>query len=261
MNTIAIKDVEYLDDGIPVPSITGTVVSVFKRSKGEGEYGPWSFQDFKLTDHTGGVATVKACNFDDLSEYRGKTIELRCHKSEKHGWTGLKKLVEEHNGKTYHKIKMTESAKITVNGENGQDDAPSPGAKPASPPLPYQGEETAEPDVVTLARRALMQVANAQYLVKRAVSAEVGQSDIGNIYTTPENFGGQCGSAFKYLNDLGLVARMPTVPIWPTASSTNAERADRQDNKKSNRSADIRDKGVHGGVDELEEAGGTKGNW
>lgn len=110
-----------LEDQMPVAELAGHVTAVFPRKEGEGEYGPWSFQDATLSDGETEVR-LKFKNMEDMKPIQGKDVAIRANKSKAHGLTGVLKVVEEYKGKTFHKVQLTNSCKIVVGLPNGKDE-------------------------------------------------------------------------------------------------------------------------------------------
>ncbi len=223
---------------MPVPSITGSVTGVYERKSGTNNNGPWSFQDITLADGTGAVARIKAVNYNDLSEYKGKTVTLECYKSSKHGLTGLKKLTEEYKGKTYHKIKMTETAKIIINGENGRaqearvmdirDKGQHGGAGDSHVEL--SPEETGNPIEIVFSGE-IMRCCNAFYLIEGRMREEAEQSRLQGFETTPEHLQAKVSSAFIHLDRAGLVSKLDTTPAW-SVNAIKKKDVDKNENKE-----------------------------
>jgi hypothetical protein len=107
-----IEDVGELDNGTVIEGIKGTVASVGKRREGEGEYGPYSFQDIVLTDGTEKV-TVSCGNKENLIDYKGKFVCLLSGKDKKDKTNGLMAHDKEYNGKVSRIIKANGLMEIT----------------------------------------------------------------------------------------------------------------------------------------------------
>lgn len=120
--------------GEQITGIHGTLTGVYKRRTGEGQYGPYSFQDGTLKDETGSII-VTFCNHEEMSKRKGMKMTATAKQGEK-GMSGLKVTEDEHNGKKTIKLKITETAFIDFgttpvsNNEKSTDSAPVP-AQPA----------------------------------------------------------------------------------------------------------------------------------
>jgi hypothetical protein len=111
MRLVSLSEIPGLDDGEPIPSLAGRVEKVYQRHTGTSSYGDWSFQDFILSDGENTV-TCKAKNMDPFDDMQGRDVVIECSKSDKHGLTGVTKLIDNYEGKIQHKIKLTGSCKI-----------------------------------------------------------------------------------------------------------------------------------------------------
>jgi hypothetical protein len=108
---VPLESIESLDDGEVIPAIEGTIAEVYERKSGENAYGPWSFQDAMIS-HNGEKVKLKFVNMDDMADLKGKLVRIEANHSKQHGFTGVTKMIDEYNGKTYHKVKLTQSCKI-----------------------------------------------------------------------------------------------------------------------------------------------------
>lgn len=120
MRKLTISDALNLGHNEAVPSISGTIEKVYDYKTGEGEFGPWSFQNFQMTDGTGKVKCVLS-NRDEITteRYQGQNVFMQCIESKKHGLTGLKmeeKTFKSKEGKEVHEkvLKITGSADFIV---------------------------------------------------------------------------------------------------------------------------------------------------
>lgn len=95
-------------EGFTPPDVTVTIEKVFAYKSGEGENGPWSFQDVKVN---GGYLKLKGLGREFPSERVGQTVTIRANQSKQHGLTGLKVTHENYQNKTYDKLIVTGSAK------------------------------------------------------------------------------------------------------------------------------------------------------
>lgn len=110
---MTLSDILQQPEGFTPPGIKVRVVRVYDQKSGEGEKGPWSFQDVEVEDSSG-KGRLKLKNIEPLSSDRqGKELILTANQSKQHGLTGLKVLHEQYQGKTYDKIVVTSSAQWT----------------------------------------------------------------------------------------------------------------------------------------------------
>lgn len=96
-------------EGFTPPDVTVTIEKIFAYKSGEGENGPWSFQDIQVKG--GGKLKLKGLMREFPAERVGQTVTIRANQSKQHGLTGLKVAHEEYQNKTYDKLIVTSSAK------------------------------------------------------------------------------------------------------------------------------------------------------
>lgn len=118
-------------EGFTPPSVTVTIEKVFAYKSGEGENGPWSFQDIQVKG--GGKLKLKSLMREFPADRVGQTVTIRANQSKQHGLTGLKVAHEEYQNKTYDKLVITSSAKwewgaAATNG-NGSSHVTAPAAQ------------------------------------------------------------------------------------------------------------------------------------
>jgi hypothetical protein len=198
MRQIPLSEIEAFEDGEVLTEISGHVKAVYERKSGVGEYGPWSFQDLTLTDGDIDVR-IKAKNLEDLKDFQGKDITITANKSPKHGLTGLTKLVEEYQGKTYHKVQLTSSCKINGKGTEEPDEIP----------MDHDSQGQALTGV-TEARQHIMRAVNLYVLCVDAVDAVIKPHIEG---MTAELYQAAIGSLFIESSRSGLISKMPNTPI------------------------------------------------
>lgn len=102
-----LQEVLRQPDGFTPPAVTVTIEKVYPYKSGEGENGPWSFQEVKTS---GGSLKLKGLPEFPASRV-GQTVTIRANHSQQHGLTGLKVAHEQYNGKSYDKLLVTSSAK------------------------------------------------------------------------------------------------------------------------------------------------------
>lgn len=94
-------------EGFTPPDVTVKIEKVFPYKSGEGENGPWSFQDLQVE---GGKIKLKG--LPEFPETRvGQSVTIKANQSKQHGLTGLKVAHEQYQNKTYDKLVITSSAK------------------------------------------------------------------------------------------------------------------------------------------------------
>lgn len=140
---MTLTDILQQPDGFTPPGLKVRVVRVFDQKSGEGEKGPWSFQDVEVEDASG-KGRLKLKNCEPLSPDRqGKELILTANQSKQHGLTGLKVAHEEYQGKTFDKLVVTGSAQWTWEG-NGHKPEAQP-EKPAYTAVAHPPIERPEP--------------------------------------------------------------------------------------------------------------------
>lgn len=178
----------YLAKAGPVQvTITSDVLT--SKYKKEGEAGHYyvnlshegSEQSYPIENHQGKEA---------LSGLRGQTVTLIA--------TGYR-----------------EDAHIEVQDSQGSTQAPK-----ASPPRSSsQGVSTPQPpkqDALEAFQDELARVNNALHLIKIAVSNQRDQYPVSNKgeEMSMEHFQAECATAFIHLDRSGLIAQLPTAPVW-----------------------------------------------
>ena len=121
-------EVLKMPDGFTPPDVTVTIEKVFAYKSGEGENGPWSFQDIQVKG--GGKLKLKGLMREFPAERVGQTVTIRANQSKQHGLTGLKVAHEEYQNKPYDKLIVTSSAKwewgaTSSNGNGSHTSAPA----------------------------------------------------------------------------------------------------------------------------------------
>lgn len=114
-------------EGFTPPDVTVMIEKVFAYKSGEGENGPWSFQDIQVKG--GGKLKLKGLMREFPADRVGRTVTIRANQSKQHGLTGLKVAHEEYQNKTYDKLIVTSSAKWEwgAGSTNGSGAAPGAG--------------------------------------------------------------------------------------------------------------------------------------
>jgi hypothetical protein len=173
----------------PVLAIRGKLVKLYDQKTGEGQYGEWKLQGGSLKDDTGEIA-VKFSDRDELpqAKWRGKVVEIRCTKSQKGGYSGVKR------GENKNATNKTIAACLTVSGSaevslfeaehapepegeeppptNGEAEAPKTAqevSKPAPKVTTAPPQQTAPKSSMNDGMARLYQLANTQYAAIRVV--------------------------------------------------------------------------------------------
>lgn len=113
-----IKEIMELDNDNLIKSFTGTVVSLYAIKEISGKF-PGKRQDAKVRDESGDEMYLCFAGKNNQQEDSivGMTITINASKTSRGEWTGLKKKVDDYKGKEYHKIWVTDSAKISLTGK------------------------------------------------------------------------------------------------------------------------------------------------
>lgn len=104
-----LAEILKMPEGFTPPDVTVTIDKVYAYKSGEGENGPWSFQDVQVKG--GGKLKLKGLMREFPASRVGQTVTIRANQSKQHGLTGLKVAHEEYQNKTYDKLIVTSSAK------------------------------------------------------------------------------------------------------------------------------------------------------
>lgn len=110
-------------EGFTPPDVTVKIEKVWEYHHGQGNEGPWSFQDIQVAGTTGRLKLKGLPEFPKDRE--GLSVTIRANQSKQHGLTGMKVAHEEYKGKVYDKLIITPSAKW---------EWANPSAAPAQPP-------------------------------------------------------------------------------------------------------------------------------
>lgn len=107
--------------GQQILCIEGTVVKIYDKKEGVGDYGPWVMQDINLSDNgvEHKVTIGDAKKLLDQS-HQGKRIRLSAGTDGKGQLSGLKYDVREKDGKEYRKVQVGGWAKIEQLGASGE---------------------------------------------------------------------------------------------------------------------------------------------
>jgi hypothetical protein len=170
----------------PILAIRGKLTKLFSIFKGESEHGDWTLQSGVIKDDSGEIK-VQFSNREEVPQnWRGKVIELRCHKGQKGGWSGVKRSIDDRKANV---LKVTASAEVFLfeAEHEPEPDEPKPNGH-AEPPSTPQDTQTRPPKANTAATQPnaskaqkttaelmndgvarMTQIANAQYAAIRIV--------------------------------------------------------------------------------------------
>jgi hypothetical protein len=107
---MTIAEVKNLQDKQMITQVSGRVTRVGSVRTGEGNYGPWTAQDFDLEDATGKIK-VTAWDHPALTGFMGKVVVLTPTRSDK-GWNGLTAVDNNYQGNVTKQIKVTKTGVI-----------------------------------------------------------------------------------------------------------------------------------------------------
>jgi hypothetical protein len=117
MKLLSFEEINDLENGMPIPSLTGAVKKVFDQRHGEGDYGPWHLQSFVLYDTSLKEITCTWTGEDTINDLQGKIILIESTFNKKEQLVGIKKEIKTKNGKRYESVKLDDRCKIKpVNG-------------------------------------------------------------------------------------------------------------------------------------------------
>jgi hypothetical protein len=149
MKYTTIKELQDLDDGMPVAHFKGVIKDVkFPPKNGSTEYGDWQAQSAWVTDGESNIsvsfmnfkhpdANGKNDPFLDLRNYIGTEFTADCSKSDKHGFVGVttNDYTNKKTGETNRQLKITENAQIYLDEAPSVADRPSDNSNKPEVPL------------------------------------------------------------------------------------------------------------------------------
>ncbi len=100
--------------GMIISRIKGKVVSIYDRTTGEGEYGPWSLQNGMIEDSTGKMKILFK-NMVDQKPLTGRTLVFKSMETAK-GLKGVQVKKKEYQGKETIELHVTGVALIIGDG-------------------------------------------------------------------------------------------------------------------------------------------------
>lgn len=117
-----IPEILAMDNDDVIKIVRGKIVKRFDRKSGETDKGPWSFENVEITDGKHSV-TVSLKNREPLPKhFKVGSLILITAKEGDRGWTGMKAVDEEYQGKTYRKIRVTPTAVIELDNASARTD-------------------------------------------------------------------------------------------------------------------------------------------
>lgn len=117
-----ILDKSEVADGDIIRCIRGKITGLYKANKGEGQSGPYEYQNGEMTDEAGTKIKVSFSNNTQPESAKGKTVTITSSKSEQHGWQGIKVVDSEYESKKTKEtvkervLRITATAKIEFDG-------------------------------------------------------------------------------------------------------------------------------------------------
>lgn len=111
----SIADVLEMDDGFPIGAFTAKVTQQYGRKSGDGDNGPWSFENIVVKDKAGETIKIVFKNRDPIGKVVGKEIKAVCYAGTK-GPSGVYAADNEFKGKISREIKITPTAEVTFVG-------------------------------------------------------------------------------------------------------------------------------------------------
>lgn len=146
MSICKISDIEDRI-GTVIPSISGTIISVFPSKSGKGQHGVWKLQNIKIQDNEGDCSVTLSGIDQDLNDsHKGKNIEFESVGT-KFGLKGVSVEKRDYVNKKGDNVsnigvKVTATAKISLEGsgmiqEDAQDDIPMAFSEKGKPLMPY----------------------------------------------------------------------------------------------------------------------------
>jgi hypothetical protein len=199
-----------MEDGETVPSVKGTLTSVWPRKAGTNSNGDWSFQNVELTDPTGKIK-LKLKDREELpKKMKGRMVYVSCIQSDKHGLTGVKRKEEEYqkDGKTVQEsiLWITGTADISEEQPAGGE-----AKEPAAPAQPAP-----ETDPVKAARLAAMRIANGMLIALKAADFVLEQYNTdrdGTDLLDADQYQAITSTIFIAMDRQGVVAMLPSHPL------------------------------------------------
>jgi hypothetical protein len=141
-----LPELENANDGEQIMCVKGKIKSIFKANRGDGDKGPWSFQDFKMTDAKGKnevTCTVNNWEEDLDPKLKGKFVAILSTQSAK-GWHGVKVKYDEFKKKNV--IWITQAAELSPIKNLDEDPQGEPEGgqeEPEEPKQPPQRQQRA----------------------------------------------------------------------------------------------------------------------
>jgi hypothetical protein len=225
MKTLSFPEINDLENGQQIPSLTGKVKKVMGQLTGEGQYGTWWLQSFILADDHANEITCTWTGEDTVNELEGKNILIESTFNKKEQLVGIKREIKHKNGKKYECVKLDDRCKIkTLNGLDGGGERQSVAPSEAETKPGISGHSRDDPPLsnsngISEARKHLMQSVNLYNLCVDAVDkcvkphinnmdGELYQAAIGTLFIEASHKRTNDG-----INWWSYVDRMPTTPL------------------------------------------------
>jgi hypothetical protein len=213
MKVLSFPEINDLENGQQIPSLTGKVKKVLGQLSGEGQYGVWWLQSFILTDDHDNEITCTWTGEDTVNELEGKNILIESTFNKKDQLVGIKREIKHKNGKKYECVKLDDRCKIkTLDGGGERTSAVSGEAETKSghsdrsrddPPPHSNG--------VDEARKHLMASCNLYCLCIDAVEKAIEPHFTRKI--TDELYQAAIGTLYIEASRSGMISKMPTTPL------------------------------------------------
>lgn len=172
MNTYTIQQA-LTEIGRPIPRIEARLDEVYERKTGEGQYGPYSFQNGEISDSTGKMKVVFS-NCENMERLRGNTVVFKSMQTAKHGLKGVEvKEGKEYKGKIPIELKVSKAALVVSSGEEGSVQPATPSTRIQSAPQANVEPTKANPEDrkigLALAKNRMTQLAGLYDLCWKTV--------------------------------------------------------------------------------------------
>jgi hypothetical protein len=138
-------------------------------------------------------------------------------------------VILEHEGQEqYYNIENAECAEpfkgrkgqdITIKGTGSRDDARIE-IEGVTERKTEQPQQVSPEKALDVASDEVARVMNAFYLIMQSADNLRGQSKVDGVEMTDDQFQAICSSAFIHLDRQGLIASMPTTPVWSKNEQT-----------------------------------------
>lgn len=210
MRQVTFREVMAMGNKEAIPAIAGTIVAAYERRTGESQYGPWSLQAALISDGMDEIR-LKLNNLPDWNDVIGTSVLVQC-KDTKKGLFGVRKLVEEYNGQTYHKVEIRNGAVIKFG--DMQQPAPKSGPQGNHQSAGVTPSNPSSPDIDGF-QSSLTQAMNAYDM---CCDAALVLQDKHKL--SAEHYQAAVASLFIYADKKGLINLMPTTPLGRSSDAS-----------------------------------------